>query len=1167
MRLTTLFLITGILQVTAGTTLAQRITLSERNSSLATVLDHIRTQTGYDFFYEDVNIEKLKNINLSVKDADLKNVLSRLLTAQNLEYVIEENSVIIKEKKLGFIERLAERLNSVDISGVIVDEAGTPLPGATLSIKGTNFKFVTNQTGQFSFPVNNPDAVLVISYVGYKTMEYKLITITSFLTVRMARSEASLDDVSIVSTGYQRLPKERATGSFKVITNEQLNKPATSIAQRLVGTTAGMQATVDPNGNTTFRIRGLTSLTASADPLVVVDGFPIQGSFDNINPNNVESITILKDAAAASIWGARSANGVIVVTTKSGKLNQPFTVDVSAFTRIGSKMDMDYVRPQASSSETVEFEKLAFGKWGATPNAGSVGSIITPVSRAFILLNENRLGFISADQMNAGLEQLKTQDNKQQISDLLLQNPISNQLNLNMSGASERMTNALSLLYETNKADFKGNDNTRTLINYRTQAKLFNWLDLNLSTMFQYNKLSNNGVTLEDIQGISPYEMLLNGDGSYTDVTNNYYTPALVRYVPMAKFPYADWSYNPVREVNARNFTTEHINARIQAGLTAKIIAGLTLSSNIQYENFNTMNRNLANEDSYQVRNLLNSTATWNKVYTGAVSANLPKGSILDQNRGKSTGYVFRNQLNFNKELGTDHSINFIAGTEIRSTVSQTFTNPTTYGYNDETLSVGAFPNGAGGTYPRFSSYSLTAWPGNTLAFGYTNSFTYITDRYFSSFANLGYTFKDKYTLSGSFRTDASNLIAADPKFRYSPFWSVGGSWQLAKEDFMKTVSWVDMLTARVTYGYNGNEDRSTSPNPLINIASAPNSVTNETVATIGSYGNPTLRWEKTGTVNAGVDFSLLSGKLYGSIDMYNKKGKDLLANLSIPSVNGTTSQRLNNVEMYNRGIDLDLGTALKINKNIGWRGNMTFSYNDNKITNLYVVRYTGSTLSQGGTEAYVEGENASAIWSYQYAGLSNDVPVVTGADGALYNLNESPSADGRTYMKNSGISVAPYTLGFTNSFDIYDFNLSFIITGKFGHSFRRTGFNYPTPDFGKVIPNSRLTEVLAGSSDQIVTLPLNDNEPNYRSWGNGMTPYMDYLIENASHLRMQEVNLSYNVKQSFLRKYKLCGVRLFAQGNNLFTVVNNTYNEDPEYRIGTQKPQPLFTFGLKLQL
>ncbi|MDR0544929.1 MAG: TonB-dependent receptor, partial [Odoribacteraceae bacterium] len=374
----------------------------------------------------------------------------------------------------------------------------------------------------------------------------------------------------------------------------------------------------------------------------------------------------------------------------------------------------------------------------------------------------------------------------------------------------------------------------------------------------------------------------------------------------------------------------------------------------------------------------------------------------------------------------------------------------------------------------------------------------------------------------------------------------------------------------------NGNVDKTTAFRPLISASSTPNIYTNERTATVSSYGNPTLRWEKTGTLNVGVDYSLFERKLHGKIDVYNKVSKDLIASMSIPAINGTTSQRLNMGEMLNRGLEVEVGTVQTLAKEVTWSGNLNFSYNYNKITKLFKSSYQGYELvgMSGATAAYREGYNANTLWSYAYAGIYNDgteqspnwQPKIKGAGADVYGYGGWPPGDGRDFVVESGVQVAPWLLGFSNNFKVRDFNFSFILTGKFGHSFRRQGFNYPPMWGGRVMPNSKLGEVMNGDPAKISPLPLNGAEESRYYFWDRFHAYLDYLAESASHVRMREVMLSYDAPRSFLNKAGVSRCQLYAQVTNLFSIYANPFNEDPEFPEGGVKPSPGYTLGLKLQ-
>lgn len=1163
MKLTAMLILTACLQVAARTE-GQTVTLSVKDVPVKKVFREIQKQTGLNFFVEEAVLDKAGKVTLQVKDMPVVQVINLCLPKEDYSFKIIDGTIVIKEKEL--FEKFSfnpgeEPPPPIDVHGKVLNEKGEPVEGVTVTVKGTKKATFTDANGEFTLKAVNENATLVFTSINVETYEVAVNNRRELSDISVKTRISALGDITVAaSTGFQTISKERSTGSYGVITKEQLEKPSTNIAQRLIGTTAGLQSRLDVNGNPTFEIRGLTSLYANSQPLIVVDGFPIQGDFNSVNPNDVESVTILKDAAAASIWGARSANGVIVIVTKNAKKGTPLKVDFSVFTRIGKKFDLDYVRPLASSAETVEYEKIAYQNWRTLQNPNSLQDNFFAFSQVGTALNEANFGYITAAERDARLEALKNLDNKKQISDYLLANPVNTQYNLTLSGSSARMSNALSLFYQNNQSNFKETGNKQYMVNYRTNAEVFKWMDFSLSGMLLVNNATNSGVGLGDIQNMSPYDMLVNPDGSYTDI-NQKYNPILQRLVPMNRFPYADWTYNPVQEIQNRKLTSEQLNTRIQAGLHFKIIPGLSVDVKGQYELFNTNNRGLYNENTYFVRNTVNVATFWNQAVTpNTFTPNLPKGSILTQNRSKVQSYNLRGQVNYNKLFGNMHEVNFLAGAEGNNMVTETFGHPTTYGYNDQTLTAGIFPNGPGGTF-----LQIRNWLGANQTFPYTNSFAYRTERYISYYGNAAYTYNRKYTLSGSYRTDASNLITDDPNYRYAPFWSVGGAWQVYREDFMKSVSWVNRLNLRATYGYNGNVDRSTSFRPLISTSGTPNVYSNDYTATISSFGNPTLRWEKTRTWNVGVDYSVFKNKLYGKIDIYSKYGKDLIALLSIPAINGTTSQRLNNAEMINKGIELELGTYINITKNISWRGNLNVSYNQNKITRLFVAAYPASTLYSGGTGAYVVGEDANSLWRFQYAGVINGQPQVVGDKGATYDFGAFTPGDGRNYMLNTGTRVAPYTLGFVNAFQVKDFNLSFIVTGKFGHVFQRLGFNYPPTWTSRVLPNVKLSEVMNADPSKIVPLPLNPNEPRYYFWDR-FHQYLSYLVENASHVRMQEVNLTYNLPIKSLKKFSMARLMVYAQGNDLFTVYANEAKEDPEYPLGTMNPRPKLTVGFKCE-
>ncbi|WP_246236250.1 SusC/RagA family TonB-linked outer membrane protein [Flavobacterium ajazii] len=1154
---------------------------ADKTVTVNEVLEILSSQTDYNFIFEANYFKNAPKVKLKKGTVNANDLLEKCLPDKSFDLTItKDNTIIIKPKSnISSAKKPIEAQRT--IKGKVIDKNGMPLVGATVKIKGSQTAVVTDFSGQYSIE-GKTDDILIISYLGFATQEIKIDNKSEFNVVLIEESN-TLNEIKIVSTGFQEISKERSTGSYQNVGKEQLEKPSSSIAERLVGSIAGMQSKINADGSIEFQIRGQSSLFADAQPLIVLDGFPIEGGFNSINPNDIESVTVLKDAAAASIWGAKSANGVIVLTSKKAKKGQT-KVSFSSFMRISPKLDVDYATSLASSKETIEYEQMAFDTdnfYAGWPYSESPTDYF-PRSLAMTAMIEANLGRISTAERDATLNRLGTLNNKDQIEKYLLQTPITRQYNFNIAGGSEKMKNNLSLLYEDNKTFFIGDKSSKYQVDFSNVTNLNKFIDFNFAGMLQYRNIDANSSNsfpqylyggqsmLDVIKGLAPWDMLVDGNGNYTDMSYlKYYMPNVNAFFPLDKFAYSDWSYNPITEVQNRDFNTEQLNTRIQAGLDFKIIDGLTFNSKIQYQIFKSEANNYSSDKTFAVRNFINASSEYYFDDSKPIQ-NVPSGGILQSNTINNHSYNFRNQLNFNRTFKDLHSINFIAGSEISNLVVKTIQYPDQFGYDPERLTGSQLLNPYNTSYMWWGdplSYAQYLFPFNVVP---VTQQTERTTRYVSMFSNLGYTYDKRYTVTGSYRTDASNFITEDPKMRYDPFWSVGASWNIANENFLSNSNTINRLMLRATYGFNGNLDNSISVKPLLSRNTALDNVTLEPKSTFASFGNPDLRWEKTENKNIGVDFGLFNNKFFGSVDLYHKRGYDLIVNQSIAAVNGTTSQKLNNGEMINKGIEVILGTSLPITKNIGWDASFNFAYNKNEITDFFVDSYFDYNLNGSSgdpTYSYVQGYNANTIWSYQYAGMHNFgteadpniKPAVIGANNQLVNITSYVPGDARTFLKPQGTSVAPYNIGMRNSFKIYDFDLSFIVTAKWGHVFRRQGFNYPTGTEGNSGANSNYSEVVNSDPNQIV--PISTDEFRYFFYPR-LTNNMDYLTADASHIRFQEVNLTYSLDKRVISMIGLDSFNLFVQANNLGTILFNKYGEDPEYPRGGLKLQRSLILG-----
>ena len=1061
------------------------------------------------------------------------------------------------------------------VTGTVTDATtGETIPFVAVMLKGTSTGTVTSTEGTFSITVPSAESVLVFSFLGYETLELQA-DVSRPMTVRMRLSAAELE--AVVVTGYQTISRERATGAFGTVRSETIERSLSSdVSTALLGTVAGMQGRENADGSIDFSIRGIGSLHADASPLIFVDGFPVDNGFRDINPNDVESVTVLKDAAAASIWGARSGNGVIVIVTKKGT-SQQLKVDLNSSVRMGSKLDLSSVLTNASSKDQVDWEQWAWennyilGRYN-----GTFSNITQSLSLATELLYARQNGKIDVDEMNAGLNKLRGINNREQIKEYLLRNPVWQQNNITIQGSSARSRHYMSVLQETQLGNVIANSTNRWRLNYNNQTKIFKWMEFNFATSIHYANANTSGPTIAEMGALSPYEMIVNPDGSYaTQLRRNREQLATI---PAGTLPYDDWSYNLLREVRAREFTNRDLNTRTTAGLTFRMLEGLSYTSSFMFEyNTNKADR-LYYEDSYYVRDMVN----WNVDYTQAthtVNAQfVPNGAILQPTTRWNENFMWRNQINFDRTLNNKHSVTALSGMEMSEYQMNSRQYAWSYSFNPASNTSSPLPFGGyavttAGADRRIVLRSITGGnvsrlPGATIGSGTTTYpemtlFGYRNDRYVSVYGNFGYSYDGKYNLTGSIRSDASNLITDDPSLRWEPLWSLGGMWNMHREDFVRNISLINRLTTRLTYGYNGNVDKSTSPYTLLSRSASPSLTSGTFTQNIAQMGNPTLRWERTHTLNFGVDFAVLNNLLFCSIDVYNKQGDDIIGTISKPNVTGATTQRLNQAGIYNRGFEVELGVNKRITKDVGVTTKVTYAYNKNKITSLYGTVPFVWEMTQG---KFVEGFPINAMWAYTYLGMEDGTPYVEGKDGEKVSMTDySLYLDGLglEVLRYMGPVIDPHTLGWSGTISAYGLNLSFLLTGKFGGHFRNPTFSYMPLMTDKNIVPIFIEDVLNGS-DRVPGKPMPGDIMAYQ-W-DVYASTLATMVEKSSFIKMKEITLDYNLPRQWTDAVGLGSVKCFAQVRDLGNLwVANSKGYDPEWMPGTFKPVTTFAFGLNI--
>nr|WP_315421999.1 SusC/RagA family TonB-linked outer membrane protein [uncultured Pedobacter sp.] len=1145
MKLTTLLMLAFFMQVSAGT-YAQKITLSARNAELFTIFDQISDQSGYDFVITNSILKNSKKVTIDVKNAELSDVLDQIFKNQSLEFTITNKSVLVRKKEPAFLEKIIKRFQSIDVTGKVLDEKNLPLPGATVSVKGLKKQVVTNKDGEFTLKDVDEDAVLMITFLGYQTREIKASE--NLGNIILTIQTGQLDEVT-VSTGYQTLSKERVTGSFSTLSSKQLDQQRLSSMQSLLeGRIPGYN-----NG----LIRGTTSMNGLVQPLYVIDGFPVENlkldannsvaeGIPGLNLEDVESITVLKDAAAASIYGARASNGVIVIVTKKAKKGKPQISASSTFTLSPYRQYTDNL---TNSADIVELEK----EWAANnpnlrgANAGAyAANLLQNVaypSQGINAILRNAAGTLSQADLNTKLGQLAAGGYQyyDDVEKYSKRSPFYQQYNLSIGNATEKNALYTSATYRNNKTQDKYAGDESLGININNTTQINKWLTMELSTFLSYNEGKTQPYnTLSPGYTFLPYDRLVNADGSnFTSTAASRLSANNMALINNNRLYNMD--ITPLDEQAMSIGKTKNFTSRSFVRLGAKITDWLSYKSSFQYEYATSRLDQLYDKNSYFVRNKVNSFASFNPASGGQAIFNLPYGNINYKENQFNNAYNFRQQLNVDKTFGEKHSFTAILGSEIRNRKIE-YDNQSLYNYNPNTL-----------TYSLVNQPLLGSYPGNILGGG---SFTtrdaavnrINTERFVSFYSNVGYTYDEKYLFTGSIRWDKSNLWGTSSKYQNTPIWSLGAGWNINKESFFNA-DWVDRLKLRASHGIGGNVYTNSAPFTTFNFN--PNYNVGGLQATIGSRPNPLLSWEKTTTTNAGLDFAIFKNRLSGSVDYYHKNGKDLLANTQgVPTEGfGYSTYVINNGEMLNQGVELALSGDIIRGKDLTWNLGLQYAFNKNKVTyvNIEAPFYV---LQLDYPQSFPRiGNPYNSIYSYQWAGLSN-----TGLPQVYNEKGEKVLASPATLQSivYSGSTVPKYSGSLNSTLSYQNFSLSFLLTFEGGHKMRDTflptlGASYNSALNGYVTQISSVNKDIVNRwrnpGDELKTnIPkvVFAEDPTYNSQSADIYKYADINVLDATNMRLRNISLAYNVPQLIAKKAGLSNIRFQFNVENAFTLAKS---------------------------
>lgn len=1130
MKLTGFLLFAFFMQVSAKS-VSQTITISKKNVPLTTVFKEFQKQTGYSFLYNLELVDKVGKINVELKNESLERALNKCLANTSLSFGIVENTVVIKPKEnQSPLTENEELPKAIDIRGVVKDDHGNPMEGVSVLVKDSKKGTSTDKSGQFILNDLQENDILVFSMVGY-TSQFISVKNKTIMNVTLKLNVTQQDEI-VINTGYQSFAKERASGSYSVVSAKDMDgKLQTNILDRLEGMAAGVTSYKGK-----LQIRGTSTINGNSNPLVVVDGVPYEGSLEAINPYEVANITILKDATAASIYGARSANGVIVITTNKGKAG-PLQIRLNSSLKFTPLPDRDY-QNKMSSRELVGFQSEMFNYQSGDYNTLDPRRSLNDVYR---LLYERKQGNITEAELQTRLDVYRNQDRYDQtVDELLRKESLVQQHNIQFSGGSEKYQFNLSANYLQNNPYERNQSSNRIGYNLRNNFNLTKWLNADITLLGSNTKQDFDN-------GFSGFSNLNSGKASYYMLRNTDGTPAQW-YNSKSQFEIdrlnslglEDETYKPLNEISQQhNLTTSKYN-NLNIGANVKLIPGMSLDVRFQTERTETYAKQLYSKDAVSVKSQINDATVFEADSTKINY--IPVGGQINETRGDLNSYTLRGQLNYTNSFNGKHDVRFIAGGERRQIASSS-TGVYKYGYDDYSLN-----------YKPVDELLLSQYIYNTQAlfnqFSLSKAesgFRYVENRYVSFFGNGSYTYNNRLTATGSIRMDQSNLFGTDPKYQYKPLWSAGLLYSLLENKY----SWLNRIAVRATYGINGNVAKNSGPFLIVSDSYYTNYYTNDFQSEISSPPNSGLRWEKTKVTNLGIDFKMFNNRFSGSIDLYNKNTTDLLGDLTSDPTLGWSSILVNYGSMYNRGIDLSLNYDNIITNHFKWSTTLNFNYNKNELTRLEnssntVVSYIYSAQNR-------VGKPMGAIYSIHYAGLDDQgMPTAFTKDKSIVKSSQKLDVNDLVY---NGTSVPPYSASLLNTIRYKDFDLFFMFIYYGGNVMRdvRSVYlsRYPELNYNTNLDKNVLNYWKKPGDE------LNpDVSPAYL---NGASSSITDLwnaassgVEKGDFIKLRDMTLGYNLSGKFMKTDAIKGLRLSLQMQNLFYWAANKQHLDPEVWSGT---------------
>jgi len=1058
----------------------------------------------------------------------------------------------------GLFLSLGMALAQNTVSGTVVSaDDGEPIIGASIRLVGTNFGAVTDVNGKFTLTPREGHNKIEVTYIGY---ESQTLTLKPNMRIELKSDQKSLDEVIVVAFGTAK--KSAFTGSAKVVGAEELALSQVSdVTSALAGAVPGVQLTSSngaPGASSTIRIRGFSSLGAAMDPLVIVDGAPYSGDLNNLNPNDVESMTVLKDAASNALYGARGANGVIMITTKKAKQGKDATVvfDAKWGANTRALQHYDTFRTPQAYYETHykalenyfinSKEQSPYDAWvsangvltGSAADGGLNYNIWTVPNGQYIIgrdgkLNPNAsLGYVYNYN---GQQYLITPDDWEEEG---TRTGIRQEYNASVSAATDKSSFYMSMGYLNNKGITDASDMKRYTARLRADYQAKKWLKVGGSisyTRFDYNSLGNNGnststgniwaftsrmapifpIWMRDGQG----NIMIDNNGLKMMDYGNGMNAGLAR-------PFIN-NANPIMDSRLNTRNNEGNAASGNAFVDFNIMKGLVFTINGTF-------------------NLDETRTTY--VYNPYYGQFDTTGGTVEKEHMRTYNYNFQQLLNYNTTIATHHNLGLMLGheyydsraTDLWASKSQMFSQE-----NKELSGAVVDGKSSGSTRSRYNNE------------GY--------------FGRILYDYNMKYFLQASYRRDASSRFATD--YRWGSFWSVGASWLINKEKFFKW-DWMDELKLKFSYGSQGNDNigsyRYTNTYSLMNSGGHPGLAFN-------TKGTHDITWETNGNLNLGLEFQLFKGRITGDIEYYYRKTTDMLFSFSVAPSLGYASYYDNVGDLYNTGVEADFNFNLVNRKNFQWDLHLNMATLKNKITYLHPDKKTGVCYDASGKvwEGYTNGsffiseDMSMYTWRMKdYAGVNPETgkaqwwksvyeqkELADGTKEDIWYDSKGNVVDPSTYEgdeilrrkqvdreKTEDYSTADYYVtnestmpklygGFGTTIKAYGFdfsiNCSFSLGGKqYDGSYANFMAN---PEANSTGTNIHRDVLNAWTPEN-----PNSNIPRWQYQDLNVSSMSTRFLTSSNYLNIENINFGYTLPRSFTRKFQVEGLRIYLAAENV---------------------------------